>query len=105
MTCRFSGRGDAFAGEVVFSGAETTHKDDDVGASDCDPGCLGEVLAVIANHGLEGDFDTEAIQLFGEVKRICVLEMRREQLRADGNDLGGHGESVNGRRSMVHGRR
>ncbi len=58
--------GDALAGEVVFGGAETAGEQHDVGAVQRDADGVGEVLAVVADDGLEGDGDAEVVEAGGE---------------------------------------
>ena len=53
------------------------------------------MVAVVANDGFEVDNNAQLVQAFGEVKRVRVLPKGREQLGADGDDLGVHGESLN----------
>jgi hypothetical protein len=82
--------GDALAGEVVFGGAEAAGEHDDVRAVQCDADGVGEVLAVIADDGFEGDRDAELVEAGGEGKRVGVLTVGRQHLRTDGDDLSEH---------------
>ena len=82
--------GEALAGEVVFGGAEAAGEDDDVGAGEGDANGGGEVSAVVADDGLEGDGDAEVVEAGGEVEGVGVLAMRREHLGADGDDFCDH---------------
>ena len=47
--------GDGFAGEVVFSGAEAAHEDENVDAAERGADGADEILAAVADDGLEGD--------------------------------------------------
>jgi hypothetical protein len=82
--------GEALAGEVVFSGAEAAGEENDVGAAEGDADGAGEVAAVVADDGLEGDRDAEVVEAGGEVEGVGVLAMRGEHLGADGDDFGDH---------------
>jgi hypothetical protein len=46
------------------------------------------VGSVVADDGLEGNRDPEAVEPRGQVKRVGVLAVRREQLRTNGDNLG-----------------
>ena len=83
---------DTFAGQVILGWTQAAAEDDDLGASERDPRRRREVLVVVADHRLERHIDAEFIEFFGEVKVIGVLEEGREQLGADGNDLGGNNQ-------------
>jgi len=48
------------------------------------------MLAAVADNGLENHLNTELVKFFCEVERVRVLAEGRQQLRADGNDLGIH---------------
>ncbi len=89
---RWSGRSrvsaTALAGEVVFGGAEAAGEEDDVGAVEGDVDGRAEVVAVVADDGLEGDGDAEVVEAGGEVEGVGVLTMRREHLGANGDDFG-----------------
>ena len=82
--------GEALAGEVVFCGAEASGEEDDVGAAEGDADGGGEVTAVVADDGLEGDGDAEVVEAGGEVEGVGVLAMRREHLGANGDDFCDH---------------
>ena len=82
--------GDAVAREVVFGGAEAAGGDDDVGARERDADGGGEVLAVVADDGLEGDGDAEVVEAFGEEEGVGVGAVRRQHLRADSDDFSDH---------------
>ncbi len=83
------------ASEVVFSGAEASHEDDDVGARDGEFRGLLQVIEIVAHDGFEADIDAELVETLGEEKRIGVLAERGEQFRTDGDDLGVHDKSLN----------
>jgi hypothetical protein len=80
--------GEALASEVVFGGAEAAGEEDDVGAVESDADGRGEVLAVVADNGLEGYGDAEVIEARGEVEGVGVLPVRRQHLGTDGDDFG-----------------
>lgn len=82
------GLGEALAGEVVFGGAEAAGEEDDVGAVEGDIDGRAEVVAVVADDGLEGYGDAEVVEAGGEVEGVGVLTVRREHLGANGDDLG-----------------
>ena len=90
--------GDRFASQVVFGGAKAAHEDHDVGAKKSMLRDRDEPVAAVSDDGFEDDLNPKLIELFGEVERICVLPERSEQLRADGDDLGVHGRSLNDER-------
>ena len=100
MEREVEGVGDALAGEVVFGGAEAAGEDDDVGAAEGDADGGGEVVAVVADDGLEGDGDAEVVEAGGEVERVGVLAMRREHLGADGDDFSDHVGSMVARAAL-----
>jgi len=80
--------GEALAGEVVFGGAEAAGEKDDVGAVEGDADRGGEVLAVVADDGLEGDGNAEVVETGGEVEGVGVLTVRGQHLGTNGDDLG-----------------
>jgi hypothetical protein len=87
MEGEVEGFGEALAGEVVFGGAEAAGEKDDVGAVDGDVDGGAEMVAIVADDGLERDGDAEVVEAGGEVERVGVLAMRREHLGANGDDL------------------
>src|SRR2546430_12204904 len=54
-------------------------------------------MFIVAYDGLHYDRDADGVELFRQVERIRVFELRRQQLGADGNDFRGqvHFLSVN----------
>ena len=80
-----------FTGEIVFSRSQAAHEDHDFGARQAQAGRSREMFAAVAHDGLENYLDAQQIQLFREVKGIRVLTEGRQQLRANGDDLGIHG--------------
>ena len=84
------GLGEALAGEVVFGGAEAAGEEDDVGAVERDGDGRGEVIAVVADDGLEGDRYAEVVEACGEVEGVGVLGKRREHLGPNGDDFSDH---------------
>ncbi len=85
------GRG--FAREVVFCGAQAPHQDEDVGAHQCGSNRIHDVLAAVAHDGLEGNHDTNLVELLREVEGVGVLPVGGEHLRADGDDFRFHKDS------------
>ena len=88
--------GHSFAREVVFGRAQPAHEDGDVGAADRRPRYGDEVLAIVADNGLEGDANPQVVKAAGEEEGIGVLPRRGEHLRADGNDFRDHDFSLAG---------
>ena len=84
---RFS---DGFAGEVVFSGSEAAHEDDNVGAGKGGADGADEVFAAVADDGFKGDGDADLVELFGEIEGVGVLPPGGEHLGADGDDFAFH---------------
>jgi len=65
--------GDGFAGEVVFSGAEAAHDGENVDAAEGGADGGDEVLAAVADDGLEGDGDAYFVEPFCEIEGVGVL--------------------------------
>jgi hypothetical protein len=84
------GFGGALTGEVVFGGAKAAGEEDDVGAVEGDADGVGEVGAVVADDGFEGDGDAEVVEAGGEIERVGVLAMGRQHFRADSDDFSEH---------------
>ena len=51
---------------------------------------IHEILAPVADDGLERDGDADLIELFSEVKGVGVLAVGGEHLGANGDDFGFH---------------
>ena len=85
--------GGGFAGQVVFGGAQAAHQDDDVGAAQRGSNGIHQILAAVADDGLEGNRDANLVELLGQVERVGVLPVRGEHLRADGDDFRFHKDS------------
>jgi hypothetical protein len=51
------------------------------------------MLAVVAHDSLEPNLDAKGIQFLGEIKRVSVLPVGREEFRADRDDFRVHGRS------------
>ncbi len=86
--------GNGFAGEVVFSGAEAAHEDEDIDAAEGGADGVDEVFAAVADDGFEGDGNADFVELFSEIEGVSVLADRGEHLGADGDDFGFHEDSV-----------
>ncbi len=76
---------------IVLGGTESAHAEDKAGTAEGGPEDAGQVSLVISDDRFEGDFETYRIQAGGQAQRIGVLEIRRQELRADGDDLDLHG--------------
>ena len=48
---------------------------------------VGQPFALVADHRLAHYFHTQRIELIGEIQRVGVEPLRRQQFRADGDDL------------------
>jgi hypothetical protein len=81
-------RGDRLAGEVVLGRAETAGGDDEVAPLDRSPERLGGPAEVVADGRHVHEVDPEARQPCGQIRRICVDDLTKEQLGADGQELG-----------------
>ncbi len=82
--------GDGFAGEVVFSGAQAAHEDENVDAGERGADGVDEILLAVADDGFEGDEDADLVELLSEVEGVGVLAEGGEHLGADGDDFGFH---------------
>ena len=82
--------GNAFAGQVVFRGAETATDDHNIGAKECVLGGGNQVAEVVADDALEDHIDPKQVKLLGEVKRVAVEAVRGEHLGAHRDDFGVH---------------
>ena len=85
--------GDGLAGEVVLGGAQAAHEDENVGAAERGADGVDQVLAAVADDGLEGDGDADLVELFREIEGVGVLAEGGEHLGADGDDFGFHKNS------------
>ena len=47
-------------------------------------------FAIVADDGFPHDLDADAIQLFGQEKRIGIQPVRGQKLRANGDDFSFH---------------
>ncbi len=80
--------GHHFPRQVVFGGSQSAGRDDEVGAAQRVTNDAREIVAIVADDGLPADVDAELVQPACEKQRIRVEAVRREQLGADGDDLG-----------------
>ena len=83
----------SFAGQVVFGRSQSAHHDQNVDAAQRRAKSVHQVLAPVADDGLECDRNAEFIQLLRDVERVGVLAKGSEHLGADGNDLAFHRNS------------
>ena len=82
--------GDSFASEIVFSGPETAHEDENVNAGESGFDGGDEIFAAVADDGFEGDGNAEGVELLSEIERVGVLAEGGEHLGADGDDFTFH---------------
>src|SRR5581483_1040094 len=85
--CELKSLGGGFARKVVLCGPKAAHQENYVDAPQRCANGVDQVFTAVADDGLERDQDTDLVQLEGEVKRIGVLSMRSEHLRADGDNF------------------
>src|SRR4029077_14142420 len=83
------------AGQIIFGWTEATAQDQNVSPRKRGLGDAHDVLQVVTDDGLEGDFHSQAVQFFCEIKRVGVLPKRSQHLRAYGDDLSNHLGSLN----------
>src|SRR5437868_10364359 len=81
---------DAFAGEIVFRGAKSTHEDHNIGAGDCNACHSNQVVLRITDYRLEANLDSKLVEPFSQEEGIRILAVRSKQLRANSDDLGVH---------------
>ena len=82
--------GHALAREIVLGGAEASGKNNDLGAGERDAAGLQQVLAAVADNGLEDDLDAKLVETPGQEQGIGVLAEGRQELGADRYDLSIH---------------
>ena len=70
---RFS---NGLAGQVVFGGAKAAHQDEMSVRAEGGANGVDEILAAVADDGLEGDGDADLVELFGQVEGVGVLAVR-----------------------------
>ena len=61
-------RGDTLASEIVLCGTKSSDENGKIGTIDGSTGNAGEVVKIVADHGLEGDDHAQFIELLGEEK-------------------------------------
>ena len=59
--------------QIVFRGAQATHRDHDVGASQGNANRVGEIDQPVANDRFEGDIHAQLQQPVGEEEGVCIL--------------------------------
>ena len=96
--------GQRLAGPVVLGRAEAAHAEDEAGPAEGRPQGPGQVAGVVADDRLEGDVEADGVQAGRQIQGIRVLEVRGQELRADGDDLYLHGFSGLRRRAGPGGR-
>src|SRR5678815_520195 len=64
--------------DVVFGWAKTAGGDHHFRATHGVSDCFFETRVIVAYDGLEFDFDTEAIELFGKPETICISAIGRK---------------------------
>ena len=82
--------GHALARKIVLGGAEASGKNNDLGARERDAAGLQQMLAAVADDGLEDDLDAKFIEPPGKEQGIGVLAEGRQELGADRYDLSIH---------------
>lgn len=75
--------------QVIVGGAEAAGGDDDVCPLSGDGQDLPEALRIVPHHGVVADADAQGVELLGEVLGVGVGDAAQQQLRANGDDLGG----------------
>src|SRR5271167_1675919 len=88
--------GHALTGEVVLRWTKSAHENADFGARD---GCAchtREVIAIVANHCLEGDANPQFVEAAREEEGIRVLPGWGKHLGADSDDFSDHDFSLAG---------
>jgi hypothetical protein len=84
------GFGYGLAGEVVFRGAQPAHQHHDVRPAHRGADGPDQVLATVADDGLEMDGDAQLVQLLSQMEGVGVLAKRGQHLGTDGNDFRFH---------------
>ncbi len=80
----------SFAGQVVFGRSQAAHEDQDVDAAQRRADGVDQILAPVADDGLECDGNAELVELLRDVERVGVLAKGGEHLGADGDDFAFH---------------
>ena len=80
--------GDGFAREIVFGGSQAAGENDDLRTRRRAQDAVGEPLAFVADHGFAHHLHAQRVELIGEVQRVGVEPLRRQQFRTDRDDLG-----------------
>src|SRR6266545_3118432 len=82
------------AREVVLGRTETAAEDYHAGTPKGVSEYLGDIFFSVAHNGLKADFEPRFIQFLRKEQRIGVLEVRRQQLGSDCDNLGFHIKSA-----------
>ena len=65
------------ARQIVFRGAQSTHGDHDVGASQGNANRVGEIRQPVSNDGFKSDIHAQLQQPVGKEEGVCVLPVGR----------------------------
>ena len=71
--------GHCLARQIVFRGAQSTHGDHDVGASQGNANRVGEIGQPVAHDRFESDIHAQLQQPVGKEEGVCVLPVGSEQ--------------------------
>jgi hypothetical protein len=77
-----------FLGDIVFCRSESADRNQQRSALERTVNRPFEIVFVIADNRLHHDWNADEVELLGEIDGIRIDEIRRQQLRADGDDFG-----------------
>ncbi len=78
---------DSLASQVVLRRAEPARRNDQLDASERLAKHFAQQRFVVADDRLAHHFNADAVELFGEIQRIRIKSVRREQFRTDRDDF------------------
>jgi len=84
----FERRRHGIARDIVLRRTQATDQDKDVAAIERCANRLSQARAIVADHLFAGDFHAQEIQMPRDDQGICIDTLGRQQLTADGDDLG-----------------
>ena len=79
--------GDRVARQIVFGRSQAAGQHHNLRSRRRAQDAIGQPLALVAHHRLAHHLNAQGIELIGEIQRIGVEPLRRQQLRTDGDDL------------------
>jgi hypothetical protein len=82
--------GYGFARDVVLGGAKAAGEDRNLRARERLAEGAGETVEVVADDALAGYFDTQVVQLAGEIERVGIDALGRQHFGTDRNDFSVH---------------